>query len=84
MSGNATGSVTGYGLIRSSGGSAGGNCSLFRQTQQGASQESSAGYGFSIDISHTHNMQHIHSITSDGGDESRPNNYTQIVWKRIK
>ena len=38
---------------------------------------------FYADFRHTHNMQHIHSIASDGGNESRPNNYTIRIYKRI-
>lgn len=37
----------------------------------------------SINVSHTHNFNHRHSIGSDGGDEARPNNYTVRIWKRI-
>ena len=36
----------------------------------------------STNVAHTHNMNHIHSITSDGGNENRPDNYTINVWKR--
>ena len=32
---------------------------------------------------HTHNYDHYHVIFSDGGAESRPNNYTYKIWKRI-
>ena len=34
-------------------------------------------------VEHSHNYEHIHYINSDGGNESRPNNYTYVVWKRI-
>lgn len=36
----------------------------------------------STNVAHTHNMNHIHSITSDGGNENRPDNYTIKIWKR--
>ena len=36
-----------------------------------------------ISLSHYHDMNHIHRINSDGGDESRPNNYSYTIWKRI-
>ena len=85
MSGNSSGSFQSAGLTRSSGCSSSGNVSYWQSTSAGAALESGGkGFGFTINVSHTHNMQHIHSITADGGDESRPINYTQIVWKRIK
>ena len=34
-------------------------------------------------VEHSHNYEHLHYINSDGGNESRPNNYTYVVWKRI-
>ena len=34
-------------------------------------------------LAHTHNMQHKHSISSDGGTEARSVNFTVKVWKRI-
>lgn len=38
---------------------------------------------YHIDVSHTHNMQHKHKITADGGNEARPDNYTCKVWIRV-
>ena len=40
-------------------------------------------YACSADIEHTHNYDHKHNITSDGGTEARPDNYTVRIWKRI-
>lgn len=46
-----------------------------------------------IDLSHTHNFEHYHTtdnkgththtINSNGGIESRPNNFTFKIWVRI-
>lgn len=33
-------------------------------------------------LQHTHNYDHKHNITADGGTEARPDNYTIRVWKR--
>ena len=38
---------------------------------------------YHINVAHTHDMQHKHKITSEGGDEARPDNYTYKVWKRV-
>jgi hypothetical protein len=38
--------------------------------------------GVNMNIAHTHNMQHIHSISADGETEARPVNMTVRVWKR--
>ena len=40
---------------------------------------------FVINMSHSHNANHGHSVNQydNGGDESRPNNYTYRIWKRI-
>lgn len=43
-----------------------------------------------LDLSHTHNMQHNHTVDishthgtdSNGGTESRPVDYTYKIWKR--
>jgi hypothetical protein len=35
-----------------------------------------------MNIQHTHNYDHKHNITADGGTEARPDNYTIRVWKR--
>ena len=43
-------------------------------------------YGYHIiklNVSHTHDMQHKHGTTSNGGIESRPNNLTCKIWARI-
>ena len=32
---------------------------------------------------HSHNYNHCHYLWSDGGSESRPNNLTYKIWKRI-
>ena len=46
--------------------------------------DSSADYGaIRCYVEHSHNYEHIHYINSDGGNESRPNNYTYKIWKRI-
>jgi len=39
-------------------------------------------YKITMNISHTHNYDHKHDITADGGTEARPDNYTLRVWKR--
>lgn len=44
---------------------------------------SSSGGSKSLFFNHAHDMQHIHSITSDGGNESRPDNFTIRIYKRI-
>jgi hypothetical protein len=36
-----------------------------------------------MNIAHTHNYDHKHNITADGGTEARPDNYTVRIWKRI-
>ena len=38
---------------------------------------------FSINHSHTHTFDHFHYLWGDGGNEARPDNLTQIIWKRI-
>jgi hypothetical protein len=54
--------------------------------QQGSYSKGSEGdtphNGFNINLSHTHNYDHKHDITADGGTEARPDNYTIRVWKR--
>ena len=67
--------------------SAGGNVSGAAYTSSnyniGASGGSVPHEKYTVTVSHTHNMQHIHKITADGGNESRPDNYTYKVWKRV-
>lgn len=37
----------------------------------------------SNDVAHTHNMEHSHGTTSNGGVEARPVDFAYIIWRRI-
>jgi hypothetical protein len=60
-----------------------GNTSAYNRSPGWASEGSSSWRkGINMNIAHTHNMQHIHSISADGETEARPVNMTVRVWKR--
>ena len=92
MSANESGSYIYKGQTESEYVSVGGNISKYVVGDLGLGMQMITGgspCGFTINVAHTHNMQHTHSLTPNGyndnsGDvETRPSNYTIKLWKRV-
>ena len=69
-----------------SGISAGGRVGCYHYSsdgQIGTTGDATPNFYYGINFSHTHTFDHFHYLWGDGGNEARPDNLTQIIWKRI-
>ena len=89
MSANSSGWFANQGLKRvdagesARGGFVTASSSSLPNTNFGPAEGGSYKNRYDMNISHTHNMEHSHGTTTNGGIETRTVNYSYKVWKRV-